>query len=90
MSEHVLSFIRSVVIAYAQPPLCFQPRGVQQVKLEFVETSRLANPDENGDCNTDSFTVVSGTSTVDSLRVCGNLTGQHSKINVSWIFLPLP
>ncbi|CAG7673105.1 unnamed protein product [Allacma fusca] len=49
-------------------------KGACQVKLEI--DSFLLDGEVDGDCPTESMTVL-GSSTVQSLEICGNNTGQH-------------
>ena len=46
-------------------------------RLDF-DNFNIAQPNDNGACNTDTFDAV-GQSGKNPPRVCGTLTGQHSK-----------
>ncbi|KAK7065391.1 hypothetical protein SK128_015792 [Halocaridina rubra] len=53
--------------------------NICQMRLDFVGM-RLSQPDPDGNCNTDFFTVTGGTNNIPI--ICGDNTGQHMYINV--------
>ena len=54
-------------------------KNVCQIKLDFKDFS-LAQPDVDGVCASQSFEVLNSLSTVP--KICGENTGQHSKLKV--------